>query len=150
MSQDPTQDPQLNSSNELRASYARRLLGFILSAPVYEERDCEDTDWFCEMQDWAVRVAEDTGCPPENSHLFGCDQCYSWFDWMVRHHEWVMTDEGSRYWREYTHWSWNNLIARGALLEPRTGVLQEGDIDYTAINGRPPIPESMPQYEANV
>ena len=55
------QDPQLNSSNELQASYTRRLLGFILSTPEYEDQDCEDIDWFSEMQDWAVQVAEDTG-----------------------------------------------------------------------------------------
>ena len=139
-------DPQQNSSDGLRSSYARRLLGSLFSMPDTDAQDCESVDWAIEMYDWAEQVAHDTGCPPESSHLFGCDRCFNAFDFYVRIIEWGLTEEGSRYNRESRHWSWHTLYERQeiALMQPRNDLLQEGDRDWMLI-GRQPPPDSMPR-----
>jgi hypothetical protein len=119
------------------------ILDWIRSAPATDEQDCESTDWFDELYDWAHRVATNTGCPPETSHVFGCDKCYNCFDFIVRTIEWGNTDEGARHNREAKHWSWHNLIERGAPLQPRTDILHEGDRDWMVI-GRQTQPVSAP------
>ena len=121
-----------------------RLMRWAQTAPETDAQDCDDADWMSEMNDWAYQVFKDTGCPPETSHIFGCDWCYRFFDFTIRHLEWLNTDEGGRYNREQAHWSWNNLIERGLSLKPRTDILQEGDRDWMVI-GRQSPPDSMPR-----
>jgi len=127
-----TRNPQLNT-----------ILNWILSAPATDEQDCDSTDWYDEVYDWAYKVALNTGCPPETSHIFGCDECYDLFDFIVRNVTWGGTDEGAKHNRESKHWSWHNLIERGLPLQPRTDILQEGDSDWMVI-GRQSPPPSMP------
>ena len=126
------QDPQLNS-----------FIDWILSAPDTDEQNCDSTDWFTEMYDWAEQVTNDTGCPPDTSHVFGCDRCYNWFDYLIRDMEWQHTPDGMQYLREQHHWSWHDLIERGVPFQPRTDILQEGDRNWMVI-GRQPRPDSAP------
>jgi len=121
-----------------------RVLHWVQTAPETDKQDCEDIDWFDKVYDWAQRVANNTGCPPETSHIFGCDECYRLFDYVIRRIEWGNTDEGARYNREVKHWSWHDLIDRGASLQPRTDILQEGDRDWMVI-GRQSPPDALPQ-----
>ena len=127
-----TRDLQLNT-----------IYNWILSAPATDEQDCESTDWYDELYAWAYRVANNTGCPPETSHIFGCDECYNLFDFIVRDVTWGKTAEGAKHNREAKHWSWHTLIERGLPLEPRTDILHEGDSDWMVV-GRQTRPDSAP------
>jgi len=127
-----TQDTQLNT-----------ILNWILSTPDTDVQDCDSTEWFDELYDWAYRVANGTGCPPQTSHVFGCDKCYHWFENLIRRFEWDNTEEGARYSSESKHWSWHNLIKRGLPLQPRTDILHAGDRDWMVV-GRQSPPKSMP------
>lgn len=131
-------------TDELRAEYARKVLRFILSTPETEEQDCSNTEWFCEMENWAEQVVADTGCPPETSHVYGCDRCYETFEWLINWIEWSHTDEGARYLRESQHWGWHDLIRRGLDFDPNKSFLEDGDTDHVALGTRPIIPISFP------
>ena len=120
------------------------LMQQVAATPKTDEQDCDNADWFDEVFDWGQQVANNTGCPPATSHIFGCDQCYRVFDYIIRHKEWLNTDEGARYNREQAHWSWHDLIRRGLSLKPRTDILQAGDRDWMVI-GRQSPPDSLPQ-----
>ena len=133
--------PQLN----IPIGYKQNLLDWLLAPlPETDSQDCESTDWYSEMYDLASQVANDTNCPPETCHVFGCDKCYDTFDYLIRIIEWDSTPEGARYNREYKHWSWQNLIDKG-LDFPSKNFLQDGDRDWSVI-GRQPPPDSMPLH----
>ena len=132
--------PQLN----IPIGYIKDLLDWLFAPmPETDSQDCESFDWWDEMHQWADKVARDIACPPETNHVYGCDKCYESFDYLIRIITWELTDEGSRYRREYKHWSWQDLINRGCDF-PSKNFLQEGDRDWTII-GRQSPPASMPQ-----
>jgi hypothetical protein len=140
MSNDNT-SPQLN----IPIGYKKDLLDWLFAPlPETDSQDCESIDWIDEMIDWAQKVADDVACPPETSHVYGCDGCYQFFDYLIRINAWGLTDEGARYNREQKHWSWQDLINRGLdFLQPKN-FLHEGDRDWHVI-GRQSPPDSMPQ-----
>ena len=142
------QDPQLNIS----ADYKKSLLNWLLFEPMpkTDAQDCDSVDWAIEMHDWASQVANNTGCPPDTCHVFGCDRCYETFDFYIRIIEWSHTDEGARYLREQKHWSWHSLFERQEidLIQPRNDILQDGDRDWMLI-GRQSPPASMPVFRNN-
>ena len=127
-----------------RSLQLNKILDWIKTTPETDEQDCDSTDCYDELYDWAYKVATNEGCPPETSHVFGCDECYRAFDYIVRHVEWLNTDEGSKYNREQAHWSWHDLIRRGLPLEPRTDILLEGDRNWMIV-GRQSPPDSLPR-----
>ena len=130
-------------ATKITANQLETILNWIRSAPETDKQDCDSTDWYDELYDWAYKVAHDTGCPPETSHIVGCDRCYNMFDYITRNISWGMTPEGAKYNRESKHWSWHRLIERGLPLEPRSDILEEGDSDWM-VAGRDPRPESAP------
>ena len=119
------------------------ILDWIRSAPDTDEQDCDSTDWYDEVYNWAYKVATDTGCPSETNHLIGCEKCYNMFDYILRDISWKMTPEGAKYSRESKHRSWHRLIERGLPLEPRTDILEEGDSDWM-VTGRGSRPTTAP------
>jgi len=129
----------------ITANQLTTILAWVRSAPATDEQDCDSIEWFDEIYGWAYKVATDTGCPPETSHLIGCDKCYETFDFLTRRFEWDLTDEGARYNRESKQWSWNNLMERGVTaLDPNKSFLKDGDTDHVALGTRPNVPASFP------